>query len=191
VTALDLPEVRLFFAVEPSVEALGSVLASATKLREGALREAPLRWSNPEGWHVTTAFLGNVDVGLVPALRDLLPKLAPRPRAPALTFEGLVGFPTESELRVLVRGVGGAGVEALAALEAELRTALEALGLVVETPLPYTPHLTLARARGAIDLALYGASVERVRWEPVALTLYESRAEAGRRRYVALGSVPW
>jgi 2'-5' RNA ligase len=90
-----------------------------------------------------------------------------------------------------VRGVGGAGVEALAALEAELRTALEALGVGVETPRPYTPHLTLARARGAVDLPAYGASVERVRWEPVAVTLYESRPEAGRRRYVPLGSVPW
>jgi 2'-5' RNA ligase len=191
VAAIDFPEVRLFYAVEPCVEALGSVLASATALREGPLREAPLRWSNPEGWHVTSAFLGNVDVGLVPALRDLLPKLAPRPRAPALTFEGLVGFPSEGELRVLVRGVGGAGVEALAALEAELRTTLAGLGVVDETPQPYTPHLTLARARGAIDLAAYGASAERVRWEPVAVTLYESRPEAGRRRYVPLGSVPW
>jgi len=191
VTTLELPEVRLFFAVEPSVEALGSVLASATKLREGLLREAPLRWSNPEGWHVTTAFLGNVEVGLVPALRDLLPKLAPRPRAPTLTFEGLVGFPSGNDLRVLARGVGGAGVEALSALEAELRMALEALGFVVETPRPYMPHLTLARARGAVELASDGSPVERVRWEPVALTLYESRAEAGRRRYVPLGSVPW
>jgi 2'-5' RNA ligase len=191
VTAIAFPEVRLFFAVEPSVEALGAVLGAATRLREGPLREVPLRWSNPEGWHVTAAFLGNVDVGLVPSLRDLLPKLSPRPRAPALTFEGLVGFPSESDLRVLVRGVGGAGLEALAALEAELRTALEALGLAVETPRPYTPHLTLARARGAVDLGAYGASVERVRWEPVAVTLYESRPEAGRRRYVPLGSVPW
>jgi 2'-5' RNA ligase len=191
VTAIAFPEVRLFFAVEPSVEALGAVLASATQLRSGALRDAPLRWSNPEGWHVTTAFLGDVDVGLVPALRDLLPRLAPRPRLPALTFEGLVGFPSERDLRVLVRGVGGAGVEALAALEAELRQALGAIGVEAETPRPYTPHLTLARARGAVALESYGASVEPVRWEPVAITLYESRAEAGRRRYVPLGSVPW
>lgn len=188
-TAIDLPEVRLFYAVEPCVEALGSVLASATALRDGPLREAPLRWSDPAGWHVTTAFLGNVEIGLVPALRDLLHRLSPRPRAPALSFEGLVGFPSERELRVLVRGVGGTGVEALVALEAELRTALREIGVAPETPQPYTPHLTLAR--GAIDLTAYGASADRVRWEPVAVTLYESRPEAGRRRYVPLGSVPW
>ncbi len=189
---LAIPEARLFFALEPSVEALQAVLVAATALRGGALAEAPLRWSNPEGWHVTSVFLGNVDVGLVPALRDVLPRLAPRPKTPPLTFEGLAGFPTSEALRVLVRGVAGEGVSAVAAVAAELREAVEALGLRAETPEPYVPHLTLARTRGE-DLALgnYGASLDPVRWEPLAITLFESRLEAGRRRYVPLASVAW
>jgi 2'-5' RNA ligase len=190
--SIALPEARLFFALEPSVEALQSVLTSAAALRAGPLREAPLRWSNPEGWHVTIAFLGNVDVGLVPALRDLLPPLAPRAKAPRLTFEALAGFPADDALRVLVRSVGGDGAPALAALAAELRASLEGLGLATEKPEPYVPHLTLARARSeAIDIASYGCSVETVRWEPLALTLFESRLEAGRQRYVPLASVAW
>jgi 2'-5' RNA ligase len=190
--SIELPEARLFFALEPSVEALQSVLTSAAALRAGPLREAPLRWSNPEGWHVTTAFLGNVDVGLVTALRDLLPRLAPRPKAPRLTFGALAGFPDVGALRVLARAVGGEDAPALATLTAELRASLEGLGVASETPEPYVPHLTLARARSeAIDLASYGCSVQTVRWEPLALTLFESRLEAGRRRYVPLASVAW
>lgn len=187
-----LPQARLFFALEPSVEALQAVLASTAALRSQTFAEAPLRWSNPEGWHVTSAFLGNVDVGLVPALRDLLPKLAPRPRSPKLVFSALRGFPENQALRVLVRGVEGEGAAALAAVAAELREGLDALGVTAETPEPYVPHLTLARARAeAIDLGAYGASVENVRWEPLAITLFESRLEAGRRRYVPLASVAW
>lgn len=189
---LALPEARLFFALEPSVEALQAVLTSTSSLRGGLLGEAPLRWSNPEGWHVTVAFLGNVDVGLVPALRDLLPRLSARPKAPRLTFEALTGFPEEGSLRVLVRRVAGEGAHALVSLAAELRDALAELGLASETPEPYVPHLTLARARSeALDLTAYGASVEVVHWEPLALTLFESRVEGGRRRYVPLASVAW
>jgi RNA 2',3'-cyclic 3'-phosphodiesterase len=190
--SLALPEARLFVALEPSVDALQAVLTSTAALRSGPLGEAPLRWSNPEGWHVTLAFLGNVEVGLVPALRDLLPRLSPRRKAPRLTFDGLMGFPDDASLRVLVRGVAGEGVPELESLASELRDALAELGLASETPEPYVPHLTLARARSeALDLAVYGASVEVVRWEPIALTLFESRVEAGRRRYVPLASVAW
>ncbi len=190
--SLVLPDARLFFALEPSVEALQAVLVSTAALRTRALGEAPLRWSNPAGWHVTSSFLGDVDVGLVPALRDLLPRLAPRPRSPKLVFSALRGFPDDRSLRVLVRGVEGEGVAALSAVAAELRDALGSLGLTAETIEPYVPHLTLARARAeAVDLSLYGCSVDTVRWEPLAITLFESRVEAGRRRYVPLASVAW
>jgi len=185
-------EVRLFYAIEPSVDALQSVLTQTTALREGTLAAAPLRWSNPQGWHVTSAFLGNVDVGLVESLRAVLERLPVRARKVDLAFGALGAFPCADAARVLVRTVQGAGVEVLAALEVDLRHALTELGVTSDTPLPYVPHLTLARARGeAIDLRAYEVASTAVRFEPVALTLYESRLEAGHRRYVPLASVAW
>ncbi len=186
------PEVRVFFAVEPSVEALQAVLVNATALRDGPLADAPLRWANPAGWHVTTAFVGSVDVGLVPALRDVLGSLAPRPRRPELRFDELLCFPEAGEARFLVRRVGGAGVDALACLERELAEALASVGVVSERSRPYVPHLTLARARNAAfngDHAF--VPVAAIPWQPLAVTLFESRPEAGRRRYVPLSSVAW
>lgn len=185
-------EVRLFYAIEPSVDALESVLAQSTLLREGPFAAAALRWANPEGWHITSAFLGNVDVGLVPSLRRVLEALQPRPRKPDLVFGPVAAFPDAAGARVVVRSIGGSGVEALAHLEADLRARLIDLGILSETPLPYVPHLTLARVKNeSIDLRTFEALSSSVRFEPVALTLFESRIEAGRRRYVPLASVAW
>ena len=184
--------VRVFFAIEPSMRAMQQVLEETTALRDGPFKDAALRWANPPGWHVTLAYLGDLDVGLVSPLRTLLASLKPRPRRVELAFDALGAFPRAEATKIVMRTVSGTGSEALAAVESELRLKLEDLGLGSETPLPYVPHLTLARAHGeAIDLRNFAVPASVARFEPVAVTLFESRLEAGARRYIPLASVAW
>src|SRR5260370_9178502 len=49
---------RLFVAIAPSAAALDELDALAGPLRAG---RPDLRWTNREAWHVTLAFLGQVD----------------------------------------------------------------------------------------------------------------------------------
>ncbi len=108
-------------------------------------REPPadaLRWAEPEGWHLTLAFLGSVDADTVPAITDAVVGVAAA-HAPMVIPTGRLGaFPRPGSARVLWYGIGDPD-GALAALASDLG---DALGL--EPGGPFRAHVTLARARG-------------------------------------------
>lgn len=124
-TALTLPEdVRMWL----------------TGLR-GGLRNA--RWIDPENYHVTLRFIGDVD----PATADEVARALERiHRAPVrVRLTGLGSFGSKKPHSVWVR------VEPspeLMELQAEQERILQRLGLPAEAR-RFTPHVTLARVRGA------------------------------------------
>src|SRR5260370_36273796 len=69
---------RLFVAIAPSAAALDELDALAGPLRAG---RPDLRWTNREAWHVTLAFLGQVDESAASRLPRRLGR-APRRRPP-------------------------------------------------------------------------------------------------------------
>ena len=99
-----------------------------------------LRWSGPEGWHVTLQFLGAVNDECAACVREQLRsvRVAPVP----IRFEG-VGFFERA-------GVFWAGVPLtpqLLALQQMVTTVMRNCGFIPEDR-PYSPHITLARAKG-------------------------------------------
>jgi RNA 2',3'-cyclic 3'-phosphodiesterase len=165
--------VRLFVAVTPppaAVEELWSAAAGVRAARSG------LRWTRPEQWHVTLAFLGEVGDGTRTDLTERLGRSAARhgPLTLALCSAGRFGD------RVLWTRVSG-DVEPLRRLAASVRAAARRAGAAVEAR-PYRPHLTLARASGEADLrgavgvleAFSGRS-----WTATELRLVRSRLGAG------------
>jgi 2'-5' RNA ligase len=132
------PTVRLFVALAPPDDAKGELERA---LRPVYAAHPRLRWNRIEDWHITLAFLGEVAVDVVGALRPRLAEVAAAGRPVALDLRGAGRF----DERVLWTGVGG-DVEGLHALAVAVRGAIEDAG-VEFADRPLQAHLTLARAR--------------------------------------------
>ncbi len=168
---------RLFTAVT-----LGSAVeAQATAALERLKRLAPrARWVNPEGVHLTLAFLGEVDAARLPAIGEALTPVSRRHAPFTLTIEGGGSFGAPSHPSVLWAGVGG-DTAALGALQVEVAAVLEPLGFPKDKR-QYTPHLTLARAkapRGDAALRECRRALEAEHWGQARveqLILFESKS---------------
>ena len=171
----DLLAGRLFFAV-PVPGAARAPLEAALPRLESLLTGA--RVTPPGGWHLTLAFLGQVQ----PELADEVVRVGEGSVAgvgPArLRLEGAGTFPQGRRARVLWAGIGG-DAEVLVGLAASLAAAGKAAGLRSEER-PLAPHLTLARfstpapvPQEALDLVA-AAAAESEPWEARELACFRS-----------------
>ncbi|MEU9671952.1 RNA 2',3'-cyclic phosphodiesterase [Streptomyces parvus] len=163
---------RLFAAVLPPDAAVVELRAALAPLH--ALPGArDLRWTGPEGWHFTSAFYGDVPEDVRPELEARLERAACRTAPFALRVHGAGHFGG----RALWAGAAG-GLDTLRLLAERAEAAARRTGLPMEEHRRYTPHLTLARSRGAADLRPFAAALagfEGQRWEAARLTLVRSR----------------
>ncbi len=149
---------RLFVALVPPPEAVSELRAAVDMVR---VRHPGLRWTAPDSWHVTLAFLGTVDAATRTCLEDRLARVASRHPPPVLALAGGGRF-GDSTLWV---GLAGDRRE-LSALANGVRRAAGKCRIPVEDR-PWHGHVTLARAgrrgRGhgsGAESALAGPSAE-------------------------------
>ncbi len=120
----------------PRIEALARDLREASR---------DLKVVSVEHFHLTLKFLGDTEEGLVPeivsAMREASSGVAPF----TVRVRGTGAFPNLSRPSVLWVGIEGA--EPLARMAKSLDADLAALGFQPERR-PWSPHVTLARARG-------------------------------------------
>jgi RNA 2',3'-cyclic 3'-phosphodiesterase len=141
---------RLFVAIEPPPEALTELAAVVEPLR---LAAPELRWAGRETWHLTLAFLGEVDEGVLPDLSTRLERAAGRHPSQRLGIDGGGAFPTVARARVIWAGIR-ADDRALAALAASVAAGARRAGASPpDEGRKYRPHLTLARCRRPADVA--------------------------------------
>ncbi|MFE3432390.1 RNA 2',3'-cyclic phosphodiesterase [Streptomyces sp. NPDC059171] len=186
------PAQRLFAAVLPPDAAVAELRTALAPLHSlpGA---RDLRWTGPEGWHVTLAFYGEVPGDVRPELEVRLERAARRTEPFALRVHGAGHFGG----RALWAGAAG-GLGTLRLLAQRAEAAARRAGLPVEEHRRFTPHLTLARSRGAADLRPFAAALagfEGQRWEAGRLTLVQSRLPASgvpgeRPRYTTVRAWP-
>jgi len=110
---------------------------------------ADLRIVPPENLHVTLQFLGDVDEGKIPLLKEILTKIASKYRPAELSLRGLGAFPSNSYIKVVWVGMEGAG--SLTDISRELGGEIARLGLKTDRK-GFRPHLTLARVRSAQNI---------------------------------------
>ena len=103
------------------------------------------RWVAPAGFHVTLAFLGDVDDlhlnAVCKAVAESVRGLSPI----NLTIKTLGAFPDMTKPRVLWIGIEG-GLEALATLQAAVFAAADQAGYRPDTE-KFKPHITIGRIK--------------------------------------------
>lgn len=130
---------RLFIALELSAADRRRIHRVAEPLR--AL-ELPVRWVEPDAYHLTLKFLGDVSAERRPELECAMRDTISGPALTALTPLGLGGAPSLARPRVLWIDVEQS--PALMQLQSRLDSALHDLGFPSEAR-PFHPHITLGR----------------------------------------------
>ena len=173
---------RLFVGLEIPRE-VGQTLS----LLRGGLPGA--RWIDPENYHITLRFIGDIDDRLAQDIASLLDGVRKRPFD--VRFDELASFGGHKP-RAVIAAVDP--VSPLVELQAELERLMQRLGLEPEGR-KFTPHVTLARLRDASsrDVAdylstrgpLFGSSFRVSRF-----VLFSARASVGGGPYVVEADYP-
>ena len=173
---------RLFAGLEIPV-----LLRDELALIKGGLMQA--RWIEPENYHLTLRFIGDVDAGLA---REIDLSLAAIRQAPfRLTLDTLDCLGGDKPHSLVARAQA---IPALVELQAAIERRLQRLGLPAE-PRKFTPHVTLARVNGmsARALADYLAARGLFRsrgCEVEAFVLFSARSQTGGGPYVVEADYP-
>ena len=136
---------RMFVAAVPPPSVLEDLEEFLSVRREAAA----FRWTVPEQWHVTLAFLANVPDRAYDDLLERLARAASKRRRMSATIAGGGAFPNVGRARVVWAGAevdaaGMDGAEELRRLATGCRAAASKAGIEVAGE-RFKPHVTLAR----------------------------------------------
>lgn len=182
---------RLFVAIAPPTAALDDLDALAGPFRAG---RQDLRWTSRDAWHVTLAFLGQVDESATARLLPRLERAARRHHPFRLAFSGAGAFPAATRANVLWSGLSG-DRGALAHLAESVAAGASRAGAAPpDRGRRFRPHLTLARCRMPADVTGLVAALGGYQgppWTADRIHLVRSHLGAAEQpRYTTLGSWP-
>jgi RNA 2',3'-cyclic 3'-phosphodiesterase len=173
---------RLFTAIE-----IPRHVGESLAMTRGGLPGA--RWIDPENYHLTLRFIGDIDAALARDIAGLLGRVR---RAPfELRLDGLTSFGGRKPRAVVATAIP---VAPLIELQAEHERLLQRLGLEPEGR-KFTPHVTLARLResSSRQVADYLSARAHYRSASFAISrfvLFSSRSSVGGGPYVVEAAYP-
>ena len=174
---------RLFTGIEIPAE-----ITLALSTFRGGLPGA--RWIDPENYHLTLRFIGDIDDRMADDVYSALGER--RQRTPlTVTIDGLDTFGGGKPRAVFARTSGNGELNEL---QAEQERLLRQIGLPPETR-KFTPHVTLARLRNVspIDVADYIATrghFPKLTFTADRFVLYSSRNSVGGGPYIIEAAYP-
>jgi len=173
---------RLFTGLEIPPD-VGQALSSLRGGLPGA------RWIDPENYHLTLRFIGDVDDRIAQDVASMLGRV--RRGAFELHFDGVTSFGGRKP-RAVIAAVPP--VQALLDVQAEQERLMQRIGLAPEGR-KYTPHVTLARLRDASSFAVADYLSARGYFRTAAFrvsqfVLFSSRNSVGGGPYVVEASYP-
>ncbi|MGN6299693.1 MAG: RNA 2',3'-cyclic phosphodiesterase [Angustibacter sp.] len=185
---------RMFVALTPSPDAIED-LEEFLEPRRDADRD--LRWSAPEQWHVTLAFLAQVPDRSVDDLVERLARAARRRTPFTASLRGGGAFPHSDRAKVLFAGVDvGQQESTLRRLSDSARAAGNRAG-APPGGARFHPHVTLARLARPASVVRWVRLLETYAgplWTVDALHLLASHLGEGPRRrprYEVVATLPF
>lgn len=181
---------RAFVALTPPASTRAELADALAPVRAA---HPDLRWTPPAQWHLTLAFLSDIDgdelgEGILPELIERLTRTARRHAPMELALAGGGRFGDRvlwTRVKVfgsdVLRARGRAGRDDLGTLAASVGAAARRCKIPVDDR-PYRPHLTLARGRPGADLRPAAEALRDfsgTRWTADALHLVRSTLGAG------------
>jgi 2'-5' RNA ligase len=148
------------------------------------------RWIDPENYHITLRFIGDVDQ---PVAEEIALELARIRRRPfEVIVEGLDFFGGDKPRSIIAKVRPG---PALVDLQGEQERIVRRVGLAPETR-KFVPHVTLARLRAAPPLAVADYMNTSGFFPPRGFTaerfvLYSARASVGGGPYLVEADYPF
>ncbi|HEY6480086.1 MAG TPA: RNA 2',3'-cyclic phosphodiesterase [Streptosporangiaceae bacterium] len=195
---------RLFVAIVPPPAVVAQLARWLAPLQAAG---PGLRWTGPDSWHITLAFLGEVAEPVLPELSIRLERAARRHPVQDLALRGGGAFPAARRARAVLAVVAGepgapgamgpARSGPLHALAASVAAGARRAG----APPPdegrrYRPHLTLALPRPPADARAVVASLAELDigpWRAADIRLIRSHLGGpapGPPRYAEVGRWP-
>jgi 2'-5' RNA ligase len=173
---------RLFTALE-----IPSSVAQSLAMMRGGLPGA--RWIDPENYHLTLRFIGDIDDALAREIAGVFGRV--QRGSFELQLDGLASFGGRKPRAVIA---AAAPVPPLMELQAEQERLLQRLGFEPDGR-KYTPHVTLARLRDSSSrqVADYLSARGHYRSAPFPIerfVLLSSRASVGGGPYVVEAAYP-
>ncbi len=141
------PKIRTFIACKIPEDILKAVQTVQAQLKIFDLKH--IRWTRPEGIHLTLKFLGDIPLDDVVSVGEAMVKAAGDQAPVSIAARGIGVFPGYNRPRVLWIGLSGQMHE-LSGIQQRLDTALIKIGFPGETR-PFRGHLTIGRIRGPVD----------------------------------------
>jgi 2'-5' RNA ligase len=183
---------RLFVAVTPPADALDELEAAVAPLRSSC---PDLRWTGRQNWHVTLAFLGQVDDAVGDKLGPALGEAVAAEPAGLVSLGPAGSFPKDrtwaNVLWVDVKDQDGF----LGRLAATVGEVAGKVGAPPDRQKEYKSHLTLGRCRNAAKVGPLVAKLAGFRgrpWLAGEIQLFQShlRPQWPEPRYEDLGRWP-
>jgi len=173
---------RLFTAIE-----IPRTVADMLATQRGGLPGA--RWIDPENYHMTLRFIGDIDDALARDITSLLGQV--KRRGFELKFDGLSSFGGRRP-RAIIAAIPA--VAPLIELQAEHERIMQRVGLEPEGR-KFSPHVTLARLRDSssrqvADYLATRGPLNFLSFPVSQFVLFSSRASVGGGPYIVEASYP-
>jgi len=182
---------RLFVALTPPDEVRDRIREAVEPLRKGGY---PIRWIEPEGYHLTLKFLGDVREVVIPVIEKALGEVGRKTPTFPVALRGFGAFPTIRKPRVLWMGAGPSPV--LRCLKQDLEWTLAERGFEREAR-SFHPHITLGRAAEAEGAGAFrglderaGAMDVELHFTARSVHLMRSHLSSIGARYTSIGAFP-
>lgn len=181
-----MPLHRVFIAFPVSSEAKEELQKIQNEL-EPLNRHGRIRWTKPEGMHVTLEFLGEITTDFVTRIAQILKTLSTKYMTFKFKLESVDAFPNKYEPKVIVVKVKDEAGDSYR-LQKELHNELQALNLKLDNK-NWHPHITLGRNKFHHHVqGLNTIEVKKIVWEVDKVELIESELLPDGPRYKVLST---